>query len=95
MVEALQAADLVLGGNVTSATTESFVLGRRTVVALDQSGLNFSPLRSMAGVDFVANDVELRDILETCDTGVATPQSAISLFHLDEQLPRWRKLLRI
>ena len=95
MVEALQAADLVLGGNVTSATTESFVLGRRTVVALDQSGLNFSPLRSMAGVDFVAKDVELRDILETCDTGAATPQSAISLFHLDEQLSRWRKLLKI
>ena len=95
MCEVIQDSDLVLGGNVTSAVAESFALGCRTVVALDQSGLNFSPLRSMPGVDFVANDVELRNILETCDMGDATPQSAISLFHLDEQLPRWRQLLCI
>lgn len=95
MVEALQAADLVLGGNVTSAVTESFALGCRTVVALDPCGLNFSPLRSVVGVDFVASDVELRSILETCDIGVATPQLAISSFHLDEKLQRWRQLLSL
>ena len=95
MVEALQAADLVLGGNVTSATTESFVLGRRTVVVLDQGGLNFSPLRSMAGVDFVANDVELRTILETCEVAGLIRPCATPFFHLDEQLPRWRQLLGI
>ena len=95
MVEALQVADLVLGGNTTSAVTESFALGCRTVVALDPCGLNFSPLRSVVGVDFVASDVELRTILETCETGVATPQSTSSSFHLDEQLPRWRQLLSL
>ena len=80
---------------MTSATTESFVLGRRTVVVLDQGGLNFSPLRSMAGVDFVANDVELRTILETCEVAGLTRQCATPFFHLDEQLPRWRQILGI
>ena len=93
MVDVVQDSDLVLGGNVTSAVIESFTLGCRTVVTLDPCGLNFSPLRSVVGVDFVASDVELRTILETCDTGAATPQSVISSFHLDEQLPRWRQLL--
>ena len=91
MVEALQNSDLVLGGG-TSALTESFLLGRRTVVALDR-GLNFSPLRSVAGVDLVVNADDLRSVLRTCDVGVVAPQFAGSLFHLDERLPRWSQLL--
>ena len=93
VVEAIGDSDLVLGGNVTTAVTESFLLGRRTAVFLDDRGLNYSPLRSQPGVDFVSTADELRTLLETCAPGFSDDQTTGSIYHVDEGLPRWRQIL--
>jgi surface carbohydrate biosynthesis protein (TIGR04326 family) len=92
-VEAIGDSDLVLGGNVTTAVTESFLLGRRTAVFLDDHGLNYSPLRSQPGVEFVSTVDELRTLLETCDPDLSGDQTTASTYHVNEGLLRWRQLL--
>jgi surface carbohydrate biosynthesis protein (TIGR04326 family) len=88
--------DLVLASNTTSAALDAFLSHARVVVYDDRSGVNFSPLRSVGGVRFVHEALELRDALtgKSAD-GEASELNPAHFFHTDAALPRWRAYLGI
>jgi surface carbohydrate biosynthesis protein (TIGR04326 family) len=88
--------DLVLASNTTSAALDAFLSHARVVVYDDRSGVNFSPLRSVGGVRFVHQALELRDALTGKSAGgVASEPNPAQFFHTDATLPRWRAYLGI
>ncbi len=91
-----RAVDLVVASNTTSAALEAYLSGARVVVYDDRSGANFSPLRSVCGVRFVHDAVELRAALTVeCETQDVAEPSTAQFFHTDAALPRWRAYLGI
>jgi surface carbohydrate biosynthesis protein (TIGR04326 family) len=89
-------ADVVLGSNTTSASVDAYASGARVLVFDDRSGLNFSPLRGVAGVRFIHDAAELRRALYELRAGSEGDASpARPFFHLDPSLPRWRRYLRL
>jgi len=89
-------ADLIFAGNTTSAALEAYLLGAHVLVALDEDGVNFSPLRQMQGVSFIRSAEELWVAIETLRPGdaQAVPRAA-DFFHTDSDLPRWRDYFNI
>ncbi len=85
--------DAVLSGNWTSAAVEGLVAGIPVIVQVDDTGLNFSPLYGVDGVDFVASDLELVSSLENLGSEGRDSPRATSFFFLDESLPRWHRAL--
>lgn len=85
--------DAVLSGNWTSAAVEGLVAGVPVIVQVDNTGLNFSPLYGVDGVDFVAFDHELVSSLENLGAVGRDSPLATSFFFLDKSLPRWRRAL--
>ena len=91
LAELLADCDVVFTSNITSAAVDAYCSGIPVVQMLDGSTFNTSPLRGLSGVVYVTNPTELAEALRTApqrEYGVAEPY-----FYLDEELPRWRKLL--
>ena len=91
LAELLAGCDVVFTSNITSAAVAAYCSGIPVVQMLDGSTFNTSPLRDLSGVVYVTNPTELAEALRTApqrERGVAEPY-----FYLDEELPRWRKLL--
>jgi surface carbohydrate biosynthesis protein (TIGR04326 family) len=85
--------DLVISGNTTSAAVDAYVAGVPVVVLIDQTELNFSPLRGQPGVYFVNNSDQLRNgfIMDLFrEAGIS---KAKDFFYLDPDLPKWRQIL--
>lgn len=80
--------DAAIAANSTSACVDAHLAGLPVIVGLNGSDLNLSPLRGEAGVRFVGTAAEMADALAN-----ARRAPAAEFFHLDANLPRWRRLL--
>jgi surface carbohydrate biosynthesis protein (TIGR04326 family) len=91
--ELLVDSDIAYAGAVTSAALDAYCAGIPVITVLDQTALNMSPLRGQEGVIFVATPAELAKVLLE---PVIPPRSEVhakQFFHLDDDLPRWRRLI--
>lgn len=89
----LQHYDIVCSSNSTSAAVDAYVAGLPVIVMLDDTDLNFSPLRGQAGIRFVSTPEELAEALQAPESWAATNPDRDEFFFLDPKLPRWRQLL--
>ncbi|MEI6246836.1 MAG: TIGR04326 family surface carbohydrate biosynthesis protein, partial [Acidobacteriota bacterium] len=84
--------DVAFTSNTSSAAVDALLAGLAVAVMLDDSTLNFSPLRGHASARFVSSPEALRDALLESRPLDAAP-GAEEFFHLDPALPRWQRLL--
>lgn len=90
----LQDFDIAYSSNVTSAAVDAYLVGLPVVVVLNETELNFSPLRGRAGVFFVDTPKALAEALHiVSDEGAATETELSDFFFLDPELPRWSRLV--
>lgn len=87
---ALPGYDVAYCGNLTAAAVDACLAGLQVIVSMDETQLNFSPLRGWPGVQFVSSSEELAQALETAGHGPAPPVDPRQFFLLDPDLPRWR-----
>lgn len=79
--------------SVTSAAVDVYYVGKKVVTMLDQATLNLSPLRGCKGVSFVKSSNELADIINNFAQIEVDEDQGRDFFYLDQELPRWKKLL--
>ena len=84
-------ADLVFASNTTSAAVDAYVSGAHVVVHDDGSGPNFSPLRNVPGVRFIATAEQLLTTLDELPEDTQARSAAQVFFTIDRALPRWRR----
>jgi surface carbohydrate biosynthesis protein (TIGR04326 family) len=87
--------DVVYSGNMTSAAVDVYLAGLPLVVMLDESELNFSPLRGKSDVHFVSTPGELASELLAASHQKARPGAQDEFFFLDPEYPRWKQLLEL
>lgn len=85
--------DVAYSSNMTSAAVDAYLAGLPVVVALDETKLNYSPLRGRPGVRFVSTSKELAAALALADQWTAREFNHDEFFFLDSELPRWQKIL--
>jgi surface carbohydrate biosynthesis protein (TIGR04326 family) len=85
--------DISFSSNRTSAGLDAYLIGMLVVVMLDETELNFSPLRGRSDVSFVSTPEELAAALQTASQGAAANPDGNDFFFLDPELPRWKRLL--
>lgn len=91
LAEMLADCDVVFTSNITSVAVDAYCSGIPVIQMRDGNTFNTSPLRGLTGVVYVTNPMELAEALRTAtrrECRVAEPY-----FYLDEELPRWRRLL--
>ncbi len=92
--EILHDFDIAYSSNLTSAAVDAYLVGLPVVVMLDETELNFSPLRDQPSVFFVSTPEALAEALQTvADKGTATESDHSEFFFLDPELPRWSRLV--
>lgn len=89
----LQDYDVAYASNSTSAAVDAYLAGLPVVVVLDEAELNFSPLRGRSGVRFVSTPEKLADALRMEDQCAAGRSGVEDFFFLNQDLPRWSRLL--
>jgi surface carbohydrate biosynthesis protein (TIGR04326 family) len=77
----------------TSAAVDAYCAGVPVVSMLDPNTLNISPLRGCAGALFASTPEELAAALTSAATAPRTQGDQQKFFTLDQELPRWRKLI--
>lgn len=89
----LEGCHVAFTSNATSAAVDAYCAGVPVISLLDPKAMNLSPLRECDAVRFVNTPRELAIALSTVAsaTGYQGPQQAY--FTIDQDLPRWRKLL--
>ena len=94
VVDALAAADLAICGAHSSVALEAACLGVLTLLVGNPSALMTNPAEGIPGVVLLLTP---RHLIETVDRIVGAPittgSSTHKMFHLDDQLPRWRAVL--
>jgi surface carbohydrate biosynthesis protein (TIGR04326 family) len=85
--------DVAYASNSTSAAMDAYIAGLPVVVMLDDTELNFSPLRGQPNVRFVSTPQELSEALQRASLDSARAPDRNAFFFLDSELPRWRRLL--
>jgi surface carbohydrate biosynthesis protein (TIGR04326 family) len=85
--------DVAYTSSVTAAALDAFCAGVPVISVLDSDTLNQSPLRGMDGVKFVSTPVELSQSIAHAASQSRNSEQGRDFFHLDADLPRWRKLL--
>jgi len=91
LADLLSEFDVVFTSNITSAAVDAYCSGVSVIQMLDGSTFNVSPLRGLNGVMYVTNPMELA--VELGNAKYRKRVVAEPFFYLDEELPRWRKLL--
>lgn len=91
--EVLQNYDMAYSSNMTSAAVDAYLAGLPVVVMLDETQLNFSPLRGQSGVCFVSSPAELAQALKSVSQENLDAGKHKDFFFLDPKLPRWQNLL--
>ena len=91
--EILHDYDIAYSGNMTAAAVDAYLVGLPVVVMLDETELNFSPLRGQSDVRFVSTPEELAEVFETASQGIATNPDRNEFFFLDPELSRWTRIL--
>lgn len=85
--------DVVYSGNMTSAAVDAYLAGLPLVVMLDETELNFSPLRGKSDVHFVSTPEELASELLAATHREGTRGVQDEFFFLDPEYPRWKQLV--
>ena len=93
LAEILHDFDIAYAGSTTSAAVDAYLGGLPVVVALDESVVNFSPLRGQSGVNFVSTGEELASALLHAAQGGVQRTEPDAYFFLDTEMPRWNRLL--
>jgi surface carbohydrate biosynthesis protein (TIGR04326 family) len=89
VADLLAGVDVVLCGNLTSASVDAYASGARVIVHDDGTGLNYSPLRGTTEVTFVRTSEQLRDAIRNAPPS----RDARAFFDIDPALPGWRRHL--
>jgi surface carbohydrate biosynthesis protein (TIGR04326 family) len=84
--------DMAVSGNTTSASVDAYIAGLPVIVLLDDMELNFNPLRGCNGVYFIDSAFSL---IEAISNGFKheTEVKDTTFFHLDDEYPRWRRII--
>ncbi len=85
--------DIAYSSNMTSAAVDAYLVGLPVVVMLDDTELNFSPLREQPDVRFVYSPEDLAEVLQRAGQGMIMSTEQNEFFFLDPELPRWQRLL--
>ena len=85
--------DVVYASMTTSGAVDAWLWGLPVIVMLDETQLNFSPLRGRAGVRFVGSPEELAEALGTRFQETVKRAPGDNYFFLDPELPRWQRIL--
>ena len=93
--EILHDYDLVFSSNMTSASVDAYCAELPVIILLDGRSLNFSPLRGYESIKFVSDAEELILAIESCLEEEKVSHDDLSLFFLDDELPRWKVLLNM
>jgi surface carbohydrate biosynthesis protein (TIGR04326 family) len=93
LTELFLGCDVVFTSNTTSAAVDAYCSGLPVVQMLAGNTLNLSPLRGLKGASYVTAPQELASALLHVrhDDCIATEP----FFYLDQELPRWVKLLNL
>ena len=89
----LESADVVLTTANSSSAAESVSLGIPTILMVDPESLNYSPFRKTELAQFVTTAEELSSALIGFNDLVSS--QIPDFFCLDDDYPRWRKLLSV
>lgn len=93
LAELFTECDIIFTSNIASASVDAYCSGTPIVQIQDGKNLNTSPLRGLNGVVYASNPAELLvALLNATSLERVKPET---YFFLDEELPRWRKLLNI
>jgi len=84
--------DMAVSSNMTSASVDASLAGLPVIIILENSELNFSPLRGNSKAIFVSNAAELSQAIHHCSYNFNS-ERIDELFFLDQKLPRWKKIL--
>jgi surface carbohydrate biosynthesis protein (TIGR04326 family) len=93
--EILDWADVTFSSETTSAAVDSFVIGKEVLIALNFKKLNFSPLKDFKNVYFLSTSNSLADHLNSFSFNNPMDKSRNEFFYLDNEIPKWKKLLEI
>jgi len=85
--------DVAYTSAATAAALDAFCAGVPVISVLDPDTLNQSPLRGMDGVQFVCTPTDLSQAIARAATQSRDSKQGREFFHLDADLPRWKKLL--
>ena len=91
----LQGCTVVFSSSQTSAAVDAYCAGVPVISAADPDTFNLSPLRGVSGVKFVSDSTSLVKALNSfisSDTQLVNNYEYF--FTLDNNLPRWRSLLK-
>ncbi|MFH2047087.1 MAG: TIGR04326 family surface carbohydrate biosynthesis protein [Pseudomonadota bacterium] len=91
--EILPDCDVACASNSTSASVDAYVAGVPVVVMLDDTTLNFNPLRGQPKVRFFSTPEELSESLQAAIQDSEDTIDHNEFFFLDSELPRWKCLL--
>ncbi len=91
--EVLHEFDIAYSGNLTTAAVDSYLAGLPVIVVLDETELNFSPLRGHEGVNFISSSSELATALTNLEWSNNITPDHDEFFSLDPNLTQWKKLL--
>ncbi|MDO8463848.1 MAG: hypothetical protein Q7S46_01130 [Gallionella sp.] len=86
--------DIAYSSNLTSAAIDAYLFGLPVVVMLNDTELNFSPLRNQPNVCFVSSPEGLAEALQTAHQVTVNKPDSSDFFYLDSELPRWARLLK-
>lgn len=84
--------EVALASNPTAAAVDAYLSGKKTLIMLDCTSFNISPLRGCGDVHFVREAAEVLLILQDFDANDQQAES-VDFFDLDVQLPKWQKIL--
>lgn len=93
ITDLLEEVDIAYTSNITSAAIDVYCSGVPVVSVLDGTSLNMSPLLGVNDVVFVSTANELSNALESGFDVLVEKEN--SLFCIDPNLPKWKKLLAI
>jgi surface carbohydrate biosynthesis protein (TIGR04326 family) len=95
LYEILDWADVTFSSESTSAAVDSFISGKEVLIALNFKALNFSPLKDFKNVYFLSTSNSLADHLNSFSGNNPMDKSRNEFFYLDNEIPKWKKLLEI
>ncbi len=85
--------DMVYSSSRTGAAVEAYYIGLPIAIHRDNSDLNLSSLRNFEGVTFVSSSSQLLKFFKQSKNNLRRAANADSMFFLDVDLRRWKKLL--
>jgi len=84
--------EVALASNSTAAAVDAYLSGKKTLIMLDCTSFNMSPLRGCGEVHFVRKAADVWSILQDYNPNDQQTES-VDFFDLDAHLPQWRKVL--